>query len=101
MTRATLAAPLALLLAGCAALGPGMHMSESSVEEKGTEERPVRIIPVTAALLGEQAKARAAAGEGGARDPLAPEEDRWQYRVSPYVVLSAIVWEHPELPIPA
>jgi polysaccharide export outer membrane protein len=92
---------IAALLSGCASIAPGLHMSESGVEGRGTAEKPVRIIPVTPAVLTEQAKARAAVAAARPRDPLAAEVERWQYRVAPYDVLSVIVWDHPELTIPA
>jgi len=92
---------LAAVLPGCAAIAPGLHMSESAVEARGTVEKPARIVPVTPAVLAEQAKARAQAAEVRPRDPLAAEAERWQYRVAPYDVLSVIVWDHPELTIPA
>jgi polysaccharide export outer membrane protein len=91
----------AALSSGCAALGPGLHLSESKMEGRGTDATPVRIIPVTPAVLSEQAKARALAAAARAKDPLAAEAERWQYRVAPYDVLSVIVWDHPELTIPA
>lgn len=99
--RSPVVAPLALLLSGCAALSPGLHMSESAVEGRGTDENPVRIVPVTPDVLTEQAKARARAAETRPRDPLAAEAGQWQYRVAPFDVLSVIVWDHPELTIPA
>jgi polysaccharide export outer membrane protein len=102
MNRAALATLLAAAhLSGCAALSPGLHMSESGVERRGTDERPIRIVPVTPAVIVEQAKVRARAAEGRLKDPLAADADRWQYRVAPYDVLSVIVWDHPELTIPA
>jgi polysaccharide export outer membrane protein len=103
VSRVTIAvvAVLATLLSGCAALAPGLHMSESAVEGRGTDEQPIRIISVTPSVLAEQAKVRAQAASGRARDPLAAEAGQWQYRVAPYDVLSVIVWDHPELTIPA
>lgn len=101
MTRLVPALAAATLLSGCASLLPGMHMSESGVEARGTDANPVRVIPVTPALLEEQARARARAAEARPRDPLADEAARWQYRVAPFDVLSVIVWDHPELTIPA
>lgn len=91
----------ALLLSGCAALAPGLHMSESALEARGSGERPIRIVPVTPAVLADQARARARAALERPKDPLAAEADRWRYRVAPFDVLSVIVWDHPELTIPA
>jgi polysaccharide export outer membrane protein len=92
---------LAALLPGCATLAPGLHMKESALEDRGTREHPVRVVPVTPAVLAEQAKARARAAEERPRDPLAAEAAKWEYRVAPFDVLSVIVWDHPELTIPA
>ena len=103
MSRVTIAvlAAVATLLPGCATFAPGLHMSESAVEGRGTDEQPIRIIPVTPSVLAELAKARLQAASGRSRDPLAAEAGQWQYRVAPFDVLSVIVWDHPELTIPA
>ncbi|MGB8933437.1 MAG: polysaccharide biosynthesis/export family protein [Anaeromyxobacteraceae bacterium] len=101
MIRVAFITSLFALASGCAAIAPGLHMSESALEGRGTPERPIRIVPVTPAVLGEQAKARAVAAAGRARDPLAAESQQWQYKVAPFDVLSVIVWDHPELTIPA
>jgi polysaccharide export outer membrane protein len=92
---------LAALLSGCATVGPGLYMSESGLEGRGTHDHPVRIVPVTPAVLAEQGRARALAAAGRTKDPLGAQAERWEYRVSPSDVLSVIVWDHPELTIPA
>ncbi len=101
MSRVTRIAVLSTLLSGCAAISPGLHMSESTVEGRGTDEHPIRIVPVTPAVLVEQAAARVRAAGERPRDPLAAEAGKWEYRVAPFDVLSVIVWDHPELTIPA
>jgi polysaccharide export outer membrane protein len=97
---AAVAAALAVL-SGCATFAPGLHLRESTVEGRGTEQNPIRIIPVTPAVIAEQEKARGRAAGARPRDPLAAEAERWQYKVAPFDVLSVIVWDHPELTIPA
>jgi polysaccharide biosynthesis/export protein len=87
-----------LAAAGCARIAPGLHMAESKVEARGA---PFQIVPITPSLLVQQASTRATAASGRAADPLAAEAERYQYRVAPHDVLSIIVWDHPELTIPA
>jgi len=91
----------ALLLQGCAVFSPGLHLSESKVEGRGTGEAPIRIVPITPEVIAEQARLRVQAAGERPRDPLAAEATQWQYRVAPFDVLSVIVWDHPELTIPA
>jgi polysaccharide export outer membrane protein len=93
--------PLALALAaGCASVAPGMHVSESALASRGTAEAPA-LVEITPALLVAQAEERARAAEGRPRDPGEEAAARWQYTVAPFDVLSVIVWDHPELTIPA
>jgi polysaccharide export outer membrane protein len=99
-SAAAFAAALAVL-SGCSTFAPGLHLSESTVEGRGTEQNPIRILPVTPAVLAQQASARSRAAEARAKDPLAAEAERWQYKVAAFDVLSVIVWDHPELTIPA
>ncbi len=91
----------ALALSGCATLGPGSHVSEAGIEDRGTAGSPVRIYPITPELLLEQARGRASATAARSQEASAQAEAGYQYRVAPFDVLSVIVWDHPELTIPA
>ncbi|BDG03426.1 polysaccharide export protein Wza [Anaeromyxobacter oryzae] len=92
---------LALVLSatGCAAIAPGLHASETGMTSRQTATGPLEIVPITPAVLVDQANARAAAVERRAHEPAV--EGPYQYRVAPFDVLSVIVWDHPELTIPA
>jgi polysaccharide biosynthesis/export protein len=103
---------LVLLLAGvlCAsacAWGPGMYMDEDAFRERyaGQADAGVddayEIIPIDAELLRRQHAALVQARPAPRPDPLAEVAANYQYRVSAHDVLSVIVWEHPELTIPA
>jgi polysaccharide export outer membrane protein len=101
-----------LLLAGvlCAsacAWGPGMHMDEDAFRERyagqadaGTDDA-FEIVPINAELLRKQQAARAQTRPAPRQDPLAATAADYNYRVTPHDVLSVIVWDHPELTIPA
>jgi polysaccharide export outer membrane protein len=78
-----------------------MHVSESAIESRGTAEAPIEVVDITPALLVTQAEERARTATGRAGDPAASVAERYQYRVAPFDVLSVIVWDHPELTIPA
>jgi polysaccharide export outer membrane protein len=103
VTRRQLAplAAVVLLAQGCATFAPGLHLSESKVRGRGTDEKPIEIVPITPEVLAAQAAARVRAAGTRPKDPMAAEAEQWQYRVAPYDVLSVIVWDHPELTIPA
>jgi len=71
----------------------------SRAERAGQKPSAV-LVPVTPEVvrqLGEAEAARAAL----APDPLADGARKYEYRVAPHDVLNVIVWEHPELTIPA
>lgn len=99
MTRFLIA--LALLAAGCARVAPGLHLHEPAVEARAASGQDVALVQITPALVGEQAAQRARLAAARPRDPLASEAVEYRYRVSPHDVLSVIVWDHPELTIPA
>lgn len=93
----------ALLLTGCV-MAPGMKMSgrfqESLVRASldGEVLTQAEYVPVTPALI---VKLKEASDkEAGAPQVLAAQE-RGPYRIGPRDVLSVVVWEHPELTIPA
>ncbi|PTL81106.1 polysaccharide export protein [Vitiosangium sp. GDMCC 1.1324] len=102
-----------LLLAGvlCAsacAWGPGMYMDESAFRKRhaemadaGTDGGAYEIIPIDAELLGKQQAALLQTRPAPKQDPLAEVATDYQYRVTAHDVLSVIVWDHPELTIPA
>jgi polysaccharide biosynthesis/export protein len=99
-----LALIVALACSGCF-LAPGMHMDESGLKDRGRgSKNPAQfeILPITPQLLTVQARSRAQAGvtqHVQAAPP--PEVPNYEYRIAPHDVLSVIVWEHPELTIPA
>ncbi|WP_164019468.1 polysaccharide export protein [Pyxidicoccus trucidator] len=101
-----------LLLAGmlcvsACAWGPGLHMDEAAFRERyaGRADAGVddayEIVPITAGLLGKQLEARRKTQPVRLEDPLAKVAADYSYRVAPHDVLSVIVYDHPELTIPA
>ena len=102
MTRAVAAALASFVCSGCF-LAPGMRMQESALEERGkASKEPARfkIIPIAPDVIAEQARSRAAAEAARPTPPAPPAQDA-EYRISAHDVLSIIVWDHPELTIPA
>ena len=95
-----------LCMSACA-WGPGMHMDEDAFRERyagradaGADDA-YEIVPITAELLGRQLEARRKAPPARVEDPLAKAAEDYEYRVAPYDVLNVIVYDHPELTIPA
>lgn len=87
---------------GCA-VGPGMRMDKSGVEERaelaGGPDAGFALVPITPEVVEQQRKALS--NPVREPDPLADTAKNYQYRVAPFDVLSIIVWDHPELTIPA
>ncbi|WP_242360378.1 polysaccharide export protein [Anaeromyxobacter sp. SG17] len=94
-------AALGLLATGCRSISPGLQFKPDKLEARGTAEQPIAIVPISSKVLVEQAEARVRAASARPKDPLADQAASWQYRIAPYDVLSVIVWDHPELTIPA
>jgi polysaccharide export outer membrane protein len=88
--------------AGCV-LAPGMRMDEGAVEDRAEEAgaREPGVVPITPHTLVRLAQERLARPQVAAKDPLAQLAETFEYRVAPHDVLSVIVWDHPELTIPA
>jgi polysaccharide export outer membrane protein len=94
-------AAIALVASGCTSISPGLQFKPGAIEARSTPEQPVAIVPITPKVLVAEAEARGRAATARPKDPLAAEAAGWQYRIAPYDVLSVIVWDHPELTIPA
>ncbi|QRK09318.1 polysaccharide biosynthesis/export family protein [Archangium violaceum] len=96
-----------VLCTSACAWGPGMYMDEGAFRERyagkadsGTDDA-FEIVPIDAALLSKQQEARLRMRPAPLKDPLAELAADYNYRVTAHDVLSVIVWDHPELTIPA
>jgi polysaccharide export outer membrane protein len=82
-------------------LAPGINLHEGQFDRiEGTEEAPpaVSLIPITPGLIQEQYRLALLSHKRG--DSPAGSAG-YQYLIGPQDVLNIIVWEHPELTIPA
>lgn len=90
------------LLGGCA-LAPGMQMVKSQfeyIEEIQEEQLPMPLYLITPELIMAQFELDKSFSSADGQDDVLGLQ-RYYYRVGPQDVLSVIVWEHPELTIPA
>jgi polysaccharide export outer membrane protein len=80
-----------------------MRMDESGLKDRGRGSKDpdrFKIVPITPELLREQRnRASADAARQAQAPPPAPAS--YEYKIAPHDVLSVIVWEHPELTMPA
>ena len=82
-----------------------MRMDESGLKDRGRGSKDpdrFKIVPITPELLRGQGRSRADAEAAQHKQSVLPSApSTYEYRISPHDVLSVIVWEHPELTIPA
>ncbi|WP_395851895.1 polysaccharide export protein [Cystobacter fuscus] len=96
-----------VLCTSACAWGPGMYMDEGALRDRYAEKADAgtgdgfKVVPIDVALLEEQQKVRLETRPAPLRDPLAEFAANYNYRVTAHDVLSVIVWDHPELTIPA
>lgn len=99
--RALVALAAGALLSGCAAL-PGMRIDDRSAwfpeTEPAAEALEYKLVPITPALIRAQPRPDSAAD---AEQALGTAATDYVYRIQPHDVLTIIVWDHPELTIPA
>ena len=98
----------AMLCMSACAWGPGMSMDEGAFRKRyagmadaGTGDDAYAIVRIDAELLSRQQAERERTRPPPREDPLAAVAADYDYRVTAHDVLSVIVWEHPELTIPA
>jgi len=102
-TRAVIAALSVLALQACS-MAPGMKMENSDSDDWFPGEavsykgRVIEIAPISLDLIGKLEQQRKADAEAMA-ERLAPKDE--VYRIGPTDILQIVVWDHPELTIPA
>jgi len=98
--KQTIVAPLLVLAVACAGAAPGMRVDEHGIENRARQgDASFKIQDITPELVTRIQQERAATAVQPRHDPLAAVP--YEYRISPFDVLSIIVWDHPELTIPA
>src|SRR5690606_10951686 len=90
-----------ILLSACAAL-PGRRVADTSAwfpePETETADSPYQVVLITPEVIRAQPRAGVPIAD---HPPLPRSTDEYVYRIQPRDVLTIIVWEHPELTIPA
>ncbi len=105
MTSRVLAAAFAITtLAGC--ILPATKLDPDALEKRGEGKHPeqpaaFRVQEIDPPLMAQLARAELAARHPAPPDPAGPLARSYEYRVAPYDVLTVIVYDHPELTIPA
>lgn len=102
-----LALSLALLTSGCA-VGPGMHFNDDRYQRADIQEFPTeqsgqvyRVTQITPTVLDKLRKRNSVSPPSKGLEYLNRDLSEYEYRVGPQDVLTIIVWDHPELTIPA
>lgn len=86
------------MLGGCA-LAPGGHIDYEAQEVSLDEQ--IEIVQITPELISSYRSANGTSRARGVDPDLAVEIENYEYRVGPGDVLNIVVYEHPELTIPA
>lgn len=87
------------ILGGCA-LAPGGHIDYESTEEVSLDNQ-VDIVPITPSLISTYRAENGSSKSRSMTTEMIREMEEYQYLVGPGDVLNIIVYDHPELTIPA